>query len=95
MWSRDVGRGVIEFARYGYAVGAKMICAYLLEHMTAEGYWGRVINSGDSTIEMDGNAALLLALYNTWLASEQDVALGRDYIAKTVGEIRQNICPVH
>lgn len=82
MWSRDCGRGVIELARWGYVREAQAVCEYFLSHIGPEGVWPRELHTpGPAGLtELDGNALVLLAFYNTWLMGGKDKALGERWL---------------
>ena len=89
MWSRDSGRGLIEIARLGFAELALPVARYMLSALNDADHWGRIIDryTGKSgkpaqvgDYETDGNALILLGIYNTWLAAGREPALAKEFL---------------
>lgn len=83
-WSRDVGRGIIELSRLGFSAKAKDAAEYLLAHINHGDHWGRTADGVDNCLyETNGNALILLGIYNTWKINGKEKELGRSYLLRT------------
>ena len=72
IWARDSGRGLIELSRMGFSEQAEAAADYLMHHMNNGDHWGRTTSEYDSCrYEADGNALILLGLYNVWRMSSR------------------------
>ena len=82
MWSRDVGRGLIELARAGLTEDARSAADYILKAgKSVDGdHYGRLIERFSGTHEIDGNVNVLLALYMVWRYGGQDRKTARTYL---------------
>lgn len=81
MWSRDVGRGVIELSRLGFADDALLISRYFLSHITLGDHWGREMHQKhvSKMCELDGNVMILSAICATWEASGRNNKIGTEF----------------
>ena len=68
MWARDVGRGVTELSRLGFAQDALNISRYLLSHISMGNHWGREVHQRhiSQQCELDGNALILTRIDPHW-----------------------------
>ena len=83
-WSRDVGRGIIELSRLGFSEKAKDAAEHLLNHINHGDHWGRTADGVDNCLyETNGNALILLGIYNTWKINGKEKELGQSYLART------------
>ena len=85
MWSRDVGRGVIELSRLGYVPEARMIAEFFLSHINCGNHWGRTIHApsvSDGRYELDGNSWILSAICEAWRVNGSKPSLGREWCRK-------------
>ena len=72
MWSRDVGRGIMELCRAGLLEPARDAIEYILEQgLNCGDHYGRLIGRGvpSAAYEVDGNVNILMAMYSDWLYS--------------------------
>lgn len=80
-WTRDAGRGLIELARLGFTGPAQDAADCLLRHIDQDGHWGRTTQTADGRrYEVDGNALVLLGLYNTWKRCGRQPDMARRYL---------------
>lgn len=80
-WTRDAGRGLIELARLGFVEQALDVTEYLLQHINLGDHWGRTTQFEDNrNYEVDGNALVLLGIYNTWRRSGKDPMCAERYL---------------
>lgn len=80
-WTRDAGRGLIELARLGFVEKALDAAEYLLQHINLGDHWGRTTQFEDNrNYEVDGNALVLLGLYNTWKRSGKSPERAHQYL---------------
>lgn len=87
LWTRDGGRGMIELSRLGFIDDVLPVVRYLLGHITFGDHWGRVVNITRYGLnELDGEAYILLGLYNAYKASGFNRNIGL--------EILESISPV-
>lgn len=81
IWARDSGRGLIELSRMGFSEQAEAAADYLMHHMNNGDHWGRTTSEYDSCrYEADGNALILLGLYNVWRMSSRKEELENAYL---------------
>jgi len=67
MWSRDVGRGIMELIRAGFLEEANSVVDFIFQNGMYYGdHYGRTIESGCGAHEVDGNVNILLACYMLW-----------------------------
>ena len=67
MWSRDVGRGIMELVRNGFLQEAHSVSDFILQTgMNFGNHYGRLIERVWGAYEVDGNVNLLLAFYMLW-----------------------------
>ena len=83
MWSRDVGRGIMELCRAGLLEPAGNAVAFILaQGFNCGDHYGRLICSdfADSAYEVDGNVNILMAIYTYWFYSGQKKADAARYL---------------
>ena len=67
MWSRDVGRGIMELVRTGFLEEANQVVDFIFSNgMTYGNHYGRTIETGLGAYEVDGNVSILLACHMLW-----------------------------
>lgn len=67
MWSRDVGRGIMELIRAGFLEEADSVVDFIFRNGMYYGdHHGRTIESGCGAYEVDGNINILLSCYMLW-----------------------------
>lgn len=99
MWSRDVGRGIIELARLGFGAEAELTVNFALSGFNCGDHWGRVFNREDGSMyETDGNVLLLLGICQTWKANGKNKTVGKGYLQSVMPVFRwmerlMNECP--
>lgn len=80
-WTRDAGRGLIELCRLGFAEQAQAAAEYLLRHINHGDHWGRTADRADPCeYETNGNALILLGVYNAWKITGKQQETGRRYL---------------
>lgn len=81
MWARDVGRGVTELSRLGFAQDALDISRYLLSHISMGNHWGREVHQRhvSQQCELDGNALILTGICATWNVNGRKEDLGKEF----------------
>ncbi len=83
MWSRDVGRGIIELCRAGLIDDASSAVEYLLSlGLDCGDHYGRVLgykipNQQWLSYEADGNVSLLMGFYSYWWYSGKQPEIAR------------------
>ena len=78
MWSRDVGRGIMELVRAGFLTEAQIVEDCIFQYgMTYGDHFGRTIETGLGDHEVDGNINLLLAFYSLWRYSGSGIEKGQ------------------
>ena len=82
MWSRDCGRGIIELAKLGFKDEALWVTRYFLSHMNFGDHWGRELTTKhpNTDMELDGNANVILGMYNTYRAWDSDKGIAMEII---------------
>lgn len=82
IWTRDAGRGLIELSRLGFNEEAETAADYILHHINKGDHWGRTTHANDGiSYEADGNALILLGLYNVWRMSSRKDELAKAYLS--------------
>jgi len=106
MWSRDVGRGIMELARAGLIDAAKSSVDYIMSiGLSCGDHYGRIFSSDNPTSieghyphEVDGNVTLLMGIYMTWKYNGKNKKDGLQYLdnaKKVFGWFEKNAenCP--
>jgi hypothetical protein len=85
IWTRDAGRGIIELARLGFYDEALKVSRYLLNNINHGDHWGRTTKIEDAQdYEIDGNALILIGLFNTWKINGKDKEIAKEIITKVM-----------
>ncbi len=81
MWSRDVGRGIIELVRFGFLEDAQSAVDFILDLGKNFGdHYGRIINITCGSHEIDGNVNVLLGIYQLWKYTGSSPEKGKIYL---------------
>lgn len=90
MWSRDVGRGIMETARAGFTGLSKDAADYILNNCLGSStnfpdHYGRLISDlrnpdWRADYEVDGNVNILLGIYAHWKYSGKDKTQAEAYL---------------
>ena len=90
MWSRDVGRGIMELCRAGLLEDAESAVAFIMGHgFDCGDHYGRVLCNihGDdappAVYEADGNVNLLMGFYTYWWFSGKQQTVARRLLTYT------------